>query len=136
MASIVLITVLSIINAFFVQKYNLLFPSYTMIITEILCIIFAIMLFNKMLLYPTEINIIKQSTFWFNTAVIIYQSSLFLNSALANYYAGHWPINLFIVKYFWYGTIFLFYFFLVIAILTDKKEISATNADVSYTNSQ
>jgi hypothetical protein len=136
LTSIVLVTAFSVANAFFVQKYDLLFPSYIMMITEILCIIFAVMLFNKMLLYPTEINIIKQSTFWLNTAVIIYNSSLFLNSALANYYPGHWPIDFFIIKYFWYGTIFLFYFFLVIAILTDKKEISATNADVSYTNTE
>jgi len=122
LASIILIAIFSIINAFIIQKYTSLFPTYTMMLTEVLCIILAVLLFNKMLLYPTEVDIIKQSTFWFNTAIIVYNSSLFLASALANYFPGRVPINLFILKYFWYGTIFLYYTLLLVAVLTDKKE--------------
>jgi hypothetical protein len=126
LTSIILIVIFSIINAFFIQKYTSLFPTYIMVLTEVLCIILAIMLFNKMLLYPSEVNILKQSAFWLNTAVIIYNSSLFLASALGNYYSGHMPINYYVMVYFWYGTIFLFYIFLLIAILTDRKEIPDT----------
>jgi hypothetical protein len=90
--------------------------------TEVLCIVLAVMLFNKMLLSPTEVNIIKQSAFWFNTAVIIYNSSLFLATALSNYYSGHIPVGYYVMVYFWYGIIFLFYIFLLVAILTDRKE--------------
>lgn len=122
LASIILVTIFSVINAFFIQKYTSLFPTYIMMLTEVLCVILAVMLFNKMLLYPTEVNIIKQSAFWFNTAVIIYNSSLFLASALGNYLAGHMKLNYYIMAYFWFGTIFLFYIFLLIAILTDRKE--------------
>lgn len=123
LVSIILVTTFAIVNAFFIQKYSASFPTYIMMLTEILCVILAVMLFNKMLLYPAEVNIIKQSAFWLNTGVIIYNSSLFLASALANYFPGHVPIDLFILKYFWFGTIFLFYFFLLIALLTDRKEI-------------
>ncbi|HTK19640.1 MAG TPA: hypothetical protein VL442_09015 [Mucilaginibacter sp.] len=122
LTSIVLVTIFSIINAFFIQKYSSLFPTYIMMLTEVLCVILAVMLFNKMLLYPTEVNIIRQSAFWFNTAVIIYNSSLFLASALGNYLAGHMKINYYVMAYFWFGTIFLFYIFLIIAILTDRRE--------------
>jgi hypothetical protein len=131
LASIVSITILSIANAFFVQKYTSLFPTYIMMLTEVLLIIFAAILFNKMLLYPAEVNIIKQSTFWFNTAIIIYNSSLFLASALGNYYSGHIKTNTYLMVYFWFGTIFLFYILLLIAILTDRKEIPATDAPLS-----
>jgi hypothetical protein len=98
-----------------------------MTLTEVLCIVLAVMLFNKMLLFPTEVNIIKQSAFWFNTAVIIYNSSLFLASVLANYLAVHGKMNYYIMVYFWYGTIYLFYILLLIAIFKDKKEITGVN---------
>lgn len=123
LTSVILVTILAIANAFFVQKYTSLFPTYTMMLTEVLCIILAVILFEKMLLYPTEVNIVKQSAFWFNTAVIIYNSSLFLASALGNYYSAHMPIGYY-MAYFWYGTIFLFYILLLIAILRDQKEIA------------
>lgn len=122
LVSIVFVTIFSIINAFFIQKYTSSFPTYIMMLTEVLCVILAVMLFNRMLLYPTEVNIINQSAFWFNTGVIIYNSSLFLASALGNYLAGHMKLNYYIVAYFWFGTIFLFYIFLLIAILTEKKQ--------------
>ncbi|HTK19641.1 MAG TPA: hypothetical protein VL442_09020 [Mucilaginibacter sp.] len=122
LVSIVLVSICSIVNALFIQKYSSLFPTNIMMLTEVLCVILAIMLFKKMLLFSSEINIIKQSIFWFNTGVIIYNSSLFLASVLANYLAGHMKMNYFIMVYFWYGTIFLFYIFLLIAILTDRKE--------------
>jgi len=127
LTSIVLVTVLSVINTFFIQKYTSLFPTYIMVLTEVLCVILAVMLFNKMLLYPAEVNIIRQSVFWFNTAVIIYNSSLFLASALGNYLAGHMKMNYYVLAYFWYGTIFLFYTLLLIAILKDQKEIAIVN---------
>lgn len=122
LVSIILVTIFSIINAFFIQKYTSVFPTYIMTSTEVLSVILAVMQFNKMLLFPTEVNIIKQSAFWFNTGVIIYNSSLFLASLLANYLAGHMKMNYYIMVYFWYGTIFLFYIFLLIAILADRKE--------------
>lgn len=127
LTSIILVAIFSVVNAFFVQKYTSLFPTYNMMLTQAACIILAIMLFNKMLLYPMEINIVKQSVFWLNTAVIIYNSSLFLASALANYYSGHVPINYYVMVCFWYSTIFLFYTLLLIAILKDQKEIAVVN---------
>lgn len=127
LVSIILITVFSVVNAFFIQKYTSLFPTYTMMLTEALCIILAILLFNKMLLYPTEVSVVQQSAFWLNTSVIVYNSSLFFASAVGNYYSGRIPLNYYIIVYFWYGTIYLFYILLLIAILKDKKEVAGVN---------
>jgi hypothetical protein len=129
LASIVIVTLFSIINALFLQPYRTTFPTYTMVGTNITYIILAVLLFNKMLLYPTEINIIKQSSFWYNTAIILFYAFVFLVSALGNYIKDH-PANYAILGYFWYGFIVIFYVLLGVAILTDNKEIPMVKAQL------
>lgn len=136
LASVILVIVFSLINSFFLQPYSTTFPTNTTLITEILYLIFAVLLFNKMLLYPTEINIIKQSTFWYNSAIILFYSSVFLYTTLANYYQAH-KVSSYIIDYFAYGSIIIFDVLLGIAILTDNKEIpTANDAQLSFRDTE
>ncbi len=56
------------------------------------------------------LNIVKQSAFWFNTALLIFSTTMFLNMGLVNYYAAHhWGYD--IIYYFWVGNFCLFNIF-------------------------
>lgn len=125
--SIFLITIFFFINALFLQPYYKVFPSNVIIITEILYVIFSLLLFKQMLLYPEQINIVKQSIFWYNTAILFFSTTMFFTLALINYYGQHHFKN-YIIYYFWYSITIIFNLLQGIAILTDKKEIITTNA--------
>ncbi len=96
------------------------------------------MLFNKMLLYPTEINIIKQSTFWFNTSSNYISVIVILKFSSCKLLRGPLAYKIFyIVKYFWYGTIFFILFFPGNRHFDrQKRNFRHECSDVSYTNSQ
>ncbi|MBS1501889.1 MAG: hypothetical protein JST32_07495 [Bacteroidetes bacterium] len=132
MISLAAATVFFFINALFLQPYNKIFPSHVLVINEILFAIFALLLFKQMLLYPLQINIMKQGIFWFNTAVLFASATMFLNYALINYYFIHNINNVFLV-YFWRLQDILFNVMLGIAVLTDKKESNSANAQ-QYSN--
>ncbi len=104
-----------------------MFPSNSMMLNEILFIIFSLVLFKQMLQYPLQVNIIKQSTFWYNAAILFYSTTIFFNTTLMNYYYHH-HINVSIITYFWYFIEISFNLLLGIAILTDKREISTIHA--------
>jgi hypothetical protein len=39
--------------------------------------LFSLLLFKEMLQYPLRINILKQSVFWYNTAILFYATTMF-----------------------------------------------------------
>ena len=125
--SIVIVIIISIINSFYLQPYNQMFPTNTMLINEVLFILFSLALFKQMLLYPLQVNIIKQSMFWFNAAMLFYSATIFFNSTLANYFYHH-NVKSSFIGYFWYFVEITSNLLLGIAILTDKREINTIDA--------
>ena len=125
--SIIPITVFAFINAISIEHYYNTFPIYVLIPTEILYVIYSLLLFRQMLLYPVQVNIVKQSVFWYNIAILFFSATMFMNLGLMNYYSHHSLHAQFIV-YFWYSAIILFNLLLGIAILTDRKVVATTDA--------
>lgn len=119
--SIPIIVVFSIINGCFFQPFTKAFPSYAVVSEEILCIIFGILLFKQMLQYPVQVNIVKQSVFWFNTSILFFSTAMFLIFSLMNYYATYKSKDIFMIAYFWYSVDIIFNILLFIAILNDNK---------------
>ena len=76
-----------------------------------------------MLLYPVKINIVKQSVFWYNTAMLFYATTMFFNLGMTNYYSQH-KFDAYIF-YFWYFILCAFHIMIGIALLTDNKETQA-----------
>jgi hypothetical protein len=125
--SLIMLMIFFIFNALYLQPYKTVFPTNVILASEALYVIFAVLLYKQMLLYPLQIDITKQSIFWFNTAMLFFSTTMFVNLALMNYYSQHnhqSPISLF----FWYCIDIVFSALFGITILTDKKEITTTNA--------
>jgi hypothetical protein len=77
-----------------------------------------------MLQYSLEVAIVKQGTFWFNTAILYYSATMFLHLALLNYYAEHkWGYD--IIFYIYSGNYILFYTLIAAALFIDKKEYAS-----------
>lgn len=122
-ASIVVFTVFSIINALFLQPYHKIFPTYINLPTLGLLVVFSLLLFKQMLLYPLITPILKQGVFWFNTAIIFYSTTMFLNIGLSNIITTY-PSFDYLMFYFWFGILYIFTILIGIALLTDYKEIN------------
>ncbi|MDB5152447.1 MAG: hypothetical protein JWR54_1198 [Mucilaginibacter sp.] len=125
--SIVIITIFFVINATLLQPFNKVFPSNVFIPAHALYVILSLLLFKEMLQYPLKINIINQSVFWYNTAILFFSTTMFFNFGVANYFSEH---NLFdyIIYYFWYFIIYVFHILIGVSLLTYNKEITTTNA--------
>ncbi len=123
---IIMISVSFFINAVFVQPFNKVFPTNIYIPAQILLAVFSLLLFKEMLMYPVKINIIKQSVFWYNTAILFYSTTMFFNLGLSNYLAVHNLDDNFIFN-FWYFITDVFHILICIAILTENKKINVTD---------
>jgi hypothetical protein len=90
-----------------------------MVVTEVLLVIFAILLFKQMLLYPIQLNIVKQGMFWYNTAILFFSAIMFLNYALINYLSTHHynPV----IFYFWDGAEIMLNLLLGVAVWVEKQ---------------
>jgi hypothetical protein len=128
--SIVIVTVFFFINAIFLQPFNKVFPSNLYLPTQALFALFSLLLFREMLQYPLKINIIKQSVFWYNTAILFYATTMFFMLGLTNYFGEHkFSINfVFFIGYFWYFILFVFHILIGVSFLTSNKEITTTDA--------
>ncbi len=129
--SLILVSTFFIVNALYLQPLSHVFPTNLIVITDILRFLFSVLLFRQMLLYPVEINIIKQSAFWYNTAILFYAATGFLNASLMNYYGKHLlgvQVKVYLFEYLWNGTNIIFDILFIIAILTDRKTQETTNA--------
>lgn len=119
--SIITITIFFFINAIFFQSIRKLFPTNIYFATQVLFAVFSLLLFKEMLMYPIKINIIKQSVFWYNTAILFYATTMFFNFGISNYLLKHNLQDQFIY-YFWYFILHVFYILIGISLLTDKKK--------------
>jgi hypothetical protein len=109
------------VNAIFLQPFTSTFPSNIILPTNALYVLFSLLMFKQMLLYPLKVNIINQSIFWFNIAMLLFSTMMFLNLGLMNYYARHHHIG-FIIIIFWFGNLYIFNILVGIALLIDNKE--------------
>jgi hypothetical protein len=119
--SMPIVIVLSIIDGCFFQPFTKSFPSYLIAPEEILCAIFSILLFKQMLQYPVQVNIIKQSLFWFNTAILFFSTTMFIILSLANYFTTYKRADFMLIAYFWYSVDIIFNILLFLAILNDNN---------------
>jgi len=126
LASIFLFIIFFTVNSLLIQPYYSDFPSNAVLASEILYAIFSLLLFKQMLLYPLQVNIIKQSVFWYNTAMLFFSTTMFLNLGLINYFIKH-QLNDLIVYDFTFVINMIFYLLIGISILIDNKEISTYN---------
>jgi hypothetical protein len=119
--SIPILIILSIINGCFFQPFTKVFPSYLIAPEEILCAIFGILLFKQMLQYPVQLNIIKQSLFWFNTAILFFSTTMFIILSLANYFTTYKRADFMLIAYFWYSVDIILNILFLLAILNDNN---------------
>jgi hypothetical protein len=120
-------TTFFIVNAILLQPFLKVFPTNIFLSTQALYVIFSLLLYKQMLLYPLKINIFKQSAFWYNTAILFYATTMFVNLGLGNYVAEHHLVD-YIIFYFWYFVLYMFFILIGVSFLTDTEEISAANA--------
>lgn len=116
------VVVFFFINLFFIQQpSHQSFPTNIYIVTNSLYVILSLLLFKQMLQHSLEIALVKQSAFWFNTAVLFCSATMFLNMALLNYYAQHkWGHD--IIFYFWGGNFVISDALVAVSLFVDKKE--------------
>jgi len=124
LATLISVFVLFLINILFIQRpADKQFPTYIYLLTNGLYVIFALLLYKQMLQYPLNLNIVRQSSFWFNTAIIAFSTLMFINLGFLNYYALHnWGKD--IIYYFWNGNLYLFNILICVSLLTDNKNNS------------
>lgn len=116
----------AIFNAAYLQPFLKVFPTNIYLPSQIFLAILSLLLFNQMLLYPTKINITKQSGFWYNTATLFYATTMFLNLGLSNYLVNY-KMD-YALYYFWYFSLYLFHILIGIALLYDDHLTKPENA--------
>ena len=123
--SIIAITGFFCYNAIVLQPFGSVFPTNIYLPTLSLFTIFSLILFRQMLLYPVKVNIVRQSVFWYNTAMLFYATTMFFNLGMTNYYSQQkWDAYIF---YFWYFILCAFHMMIGIALLTDNIETQANS---------
>jgi len=127
LVSIAVLTPFSIINALYLQPYHNTFPTYVNVPTLALLVIFALMLFKQMLLSPLKTPLMKQGTFWFNTGIIFYSTTMFLVIGLSNVYKSDLSLYI-VVFYLWYSIVYIFAILVGIALFTDNRKIDNNHA--------
>jgi len=120
-ASTIAIVVFAVINAIFLQPLNRIFPSYLYIVSNTMLVIFSVLLFRQMLLFPTSINITSQGIFWFNTSMLFFSTTMFLNLALTNYWAEH-KYRSDMIYDFWYASYYILNILTGVALICNRKE--------------
>jgi hypothetical protein len=118
--SIIPFTILSVANTLFVQNF-LSFPSLPIMLSYIIFIAFALILFIQMLDSPKEITIFKQSVFWFNSAILIYSVTVPICFGVLNYMTRHHLNNALLGDLLLYFTL-IYYLTIGYAIHIDKKQ--------------
>jgi hypothetical protein len=116
------VVVFAVINALFLQPVvKKTFPSYLYLVTNTMLVIYSLLLFKQMLLYPVSIRITSQGVFWFNTSMLFFSTTMFLNLGLINYYAKLTKGDD-AIYYFWYGSYYILYILTGVALLCNYKE--------------
>jgi hypothetical protein len=119
--STIIIIAFALLNGIFLEPaYKSSFPSYLYMLTNTMLVIFSLLLFKQMLLYPIKITITSQGIFWYNTSMLFFSTTMFLNLGLINYYSqvkGDQGIY-----YFWYGSYYILNILIGIALYSNYKE--------------
>ena len=119
-ASTIIIIVFEAFNALFIQPFFKVFPSYLYMVTNTMLVIFSLLLFKQMLLYPIKMNITSQSVFWYNTSMLFFSTTMFLTLGIINYYAKL-KLGDNAIYYFWYSTYYVLNILIGIALLMGNK---------------
>ena len=102
------------------------FPSLLLNISQFIYVLYSLLLFRQMLLFPAEQSLFKQSLFWFNLNVLFYGTTMFLNFALTSYFIQN-KLDMTMLIYFSFAVNFIFYIVIGISILIDNKKVNAFN---------
>lgn len=118
--SILPVTLLGFINSLFIQDINT-FPSNILLVSHGIFLILALLLFKEMMDQPLELNVFKQSIFWFATAYLFFPATVFLSFGLQNYFRRHQldltPLNL-LTNY----ANLIFYALIGVALMVDANQ--------------
>ena len=125
---IVFFNIFSVINSFFFQPYHNNFPSNVLLPVQICYALLSLVMFRQMLSNALDINITKQSIFWFNSAMLFLSTSLFFYLGLNNYFVIH-HLNFHILGTFNYGINLIFYTMAGYSIYLNSKEIYLKNEE-------
>jgi hypothetical protein len=125
LTSVLFVVLFFFINILFIQQpLHKEFPTNIYLVVNTLQVIWSLLLFKQMLQYSLNLNIVKQSIFWYNAAILFFSSTMSLSMELLNYYVKHnWGYD--IVFYLWAGEFCLFNLLLGISLLLDHKENSS-----------
>jgi len=118
--SLIVVIPFAVYNAIYLQSFIKIFPTYVNLPTLGLLVIMSLLLFNQMLTAPSSVPLLKQSIFWFNTAILFYSTTKFLNIGLSNTYTRDPSLDD-IVFYLWYFTDYIFAILQGIALFTSVK---------------
>jgi hypothetical protein len=122
--SIIILALFAIVNGLFLEPFNKVAPINIRIPAQILYALFSLLMFRQMLSYPVKVSIVKQSVFWYNTAMLFFATTLFLIFIISKYLSIHHVVD-YTVFYFWYGILYIFYVLIGISILLDNREVIA-----------
>jgi hypothetical protein len=110
-----------IVNSLWLQPFWQQFPSNTILPAEIAYCIFSMLFFRQMLSYPDKVDIVKQSAFWFNVAMLLFSTTMFVYLGLINYYAAHHIKDTFVYELFYIVNI-IFYLLIAISLWLNSRE--------------
>jgi hypothetical protein len=110
----------AIINTVFIQTI-LEFPTHFILLAQGIYLLYALIGFRQMLLFPIDKPLNKQSFFWLNTALLFFSTMLFLFFGLLNYINSH-NYDVRPLYTFSYVINFLYYALILIALTANKKE--------------
>jgi len=105
--SLIILIPFSIYNAIYLQSFIKIFPTFVNLPTLGLLAIMSLLLFNQMLTAPSHVPLLRQSVFWYNSAILFYSTTKFLNIGLSNTYTRDPSLDN-IVFYLWYFTDYIF----------------------------
>jgi predicted Abi (CAAX) family protease len=125
--SVIIVTLFAVFNALFWQPFYKVFPTHVNLPTLGLLVLFSLLLFRQMLLFPLKTPLLKQGVFWYNTAIIFYSTTMFLNIGLSNVYIRNASLD-YLVFYLWYFIVYIFAILIGVTLLTDSKETNKTHA--------
>lgn len=128
--SIFFMILLEIVNLAFFESL-LQFPAILLTASQFIYVLYSLVLFRQMLLHPIEESLFKQSIFWFNLDILLFNAAMFLNFALTSYFIKN-NLDATILIYFSIIVNMLFYAVIGISILIDNKKYDAVDFSSNY----
>lgn len=111
---------LSLINTLFIQTI-FTFPSYGIMLHGLQAILFALIVYQKMLKTPSNTPLSKQAVFWLNTGNFVFYGLTFIVFALYNFYYQTATMSSWVYWLIWCGNIFLYSCYFMAIYLNSKS---------------